>query len=136
MGKFLKQYDVLIFKAKEDLITAKYLLDGFNNHNLELKLDIIFFHLQQCTEKLIKSVLDFSGIKFPYSHDIEELVTLLQQNNIQTIPNIQRLIPLTEYAVDSRYVVIHDDLEDIDGYLEIVDELFLFVNNERSRLQK
>ena len=50
MATFLKQYEILFIKAKEDLVAAKYLLDGFNHHNLELNLDIIFFHLQQCAE--------------------------------------------------------------------------------------
>jgi len=29
--KFLKQYEILIIKAKDDLTSAKYLLDGFHN---------------------------------------------------------------------------------------------------------
>jgi HEPN domain-containing protein len=59
--KLLKQYEILLFKSEEDFIASKYLLDGFNNHNLELNLDIIFFHMQQALEKLMKCLLDFNG---------------------------------------------------------------------------
>jgi hypothetical protein len=40
--KFLKQYEILLLKAKEDFKAAKYLYDGFQNHNLALNLEIIY----------------------------------------------------------------------------------------------
>ena len=128
--KFLKQYEVLFLKAKEDLVVSKYLLDGFNNHNLELNLEIVFFHSQQCAEKLIKAILDFNNIKFPHSHDIEDLIKLVKSNNIEIIVNIDNLIPLTEYAVEGRYAIIHDDLDDTDKYIQILDELLEFIKKE------
>ena len=129
--KFLKQYEILYIKAKEDFVAGKYLLDGFNNHNLELKLEIIFFHFQQCSEKLIKSLLDFKEIKFPHNHNIRELIKLANDNKI-LIENKDELSMLTQYAVEGRYLIIHDDLSDADKYVEILDKLLIFIESHMS----
>jgi len=125
--EFLKQYEILITKAKEDFVAANYLLDGYNNHNLELKLEIIYFHLQQCAEKSIKSLLDFKNIKFPHTHDIEELINILNENNIKISNGIEKLTDLTEFTVDGRYAVVHDDLDDAEKYIDILKQLALHV---------
>ena len=130
MEKFLRQYEILFTKAKEDLTVAKYLLDGFHNHNLELNLEIIFFHLQQCAEKLIKAFLDFNKIKFPHTHDLKELISLMEDHQINFINDVKPFILLTQYAVEGRYAVIHDDLEDADEYIEILEKLLLFVESK------
>jgi HEPN domain-containing protein len=127
--KFLKQYKVLFLKAKEDLVASKYLLDGFNNHNLELNLEIVFFHFQQCAEKLIKTILDYNHIKFPHNHNIRELIKIANDSKI-TINNIDELSQLTQYAVEGRYAIIHDDLDDAEKYIGILNELLVFVQKE------
>ncbi|MFO7889317.1 MAG: hypothetical protein R6V04_03155 [bacterium] len=45
MGKFLKQYEILFKKAKFDLELAKYALDGFYNHKIEIELDNIQIYI-------------------------------------------------------------------------------------------
>lgn len=121
--KFLKQYDIFFLKAKEDLVASKYLFDGFQNHNLELNLEIVFFHLQQSCEKLIKSLLDFNMIKFPHTHDLGILIQLLEDNKISAIEHINKLLPLSDFAVEGRYAIILDDLEDVESYVALIDEL-------------
>lgn len=125
--KFLKQYEILFKKAKVDLHTAKILLISFDNGDIELELEVIFFHLQQCAEKLMKTILDFNNIKFPHTHDLKNLINLLNKNKINTILEIKSLELLTEYAVEGRYAVIHDDLEDTDKYIKILNKLLEFV---------
>ncbi len=127
--KFLKQYEILFLKANEDLVASKYLLDGFNNHNLELNLEIVFFHFQQCAEKLIKTILDYNSIKFPHNHNIRELIKIASDNLI-VIDKIDELSQLTQYAVEGRYAVIHDDLDDADKYIQILDDLLEFIKKE------
>ena len=129
MEEKLRQYEILLLKAKEDFTAGKYLLDGFQNHNLELNLDIIIFHFQQAAEKALKAILDFKYVKFPKNHDIAELVELLNLNKIKTIDNLQILESLTDYAVEGRYSIIHDDIEDADKYIPILDELISFACN-------
>ena len=55
--EFLKQYEVLYKKAKTDLKVAKNILEDFENGDDELDLEVVMFHLQQSTEKLLKSLL-------------------------------------------------------------------------------
>jgi len=119
--KLLKQHEILFIKAKEDFVAAKYLLDGFNHHGLELNLEIIFFHFQQCAEKLLKTVLDIHKIKFPHTHDLDNLMTLLEENNIFLFEDLEELLPLTDFAVEGRYSIIHDDLSDSDKYIVLLN---------------
>jgi len=125
--KLLKQHEILFIKAKEDFVAAKYLLDGFNHHGLELNLEIIFFHFQQCAEKLLKAVLDIHKIKFPHTHDLDNLMTLLEENNIFLFEDLEELLPLTDFAVEGRYSIIHDDLHDSDKYIALLNTLMEIV---------
>jgi HEPN domain-containing protein len=126
----LKQYEILFKKARVDLHSAKILLELFGNGDKELELEIVYFHMQQCAEKFIKTLLDFNKVKFPHTHDLEDLIYLLQTNKIDSIDKIESLIPLSEYAVEGRYAVIHDDLDDTDAYLKLLNELLVFVKKE------
>ncbi len=116
-NKFLKQYEILFKKAKVDLNTAKIVLHSFEQSEIELDLDVVMFHLQQSAEKLLKTLLDFNNIQFPRSHDIEELINLLEFNNIKLIDNVNFFISLTSFAVESRYDMILDDLNDAYQYI-------------------
>ena len=130
MAKFLKQYEILYKKAKVDLTTAKIILKSFEDGNTDLELSVIFFHLQQCVEKCIKAYLDFHKIKFPHTHDLKNLIDLLEDNNVCFIKEIDLIVLLTQYAVEGRYAIIHDDLNDVDKYIVILDELVEFVYNK------
>ncbi len=72
--KLLKQYEILFKKAKVDLNIAKLAMVAFKKGDIELDLEVIMFHLQQSVEKFIKTLLDYNTIKFPHTHDIEELI--------------------------------------------------------------
>ncbi len=123
MGKFLKPCDILFAKAWDDFIAAKYLHDGFNKGKIELNIEIILFHLQQCVEKIFKSILDYNNIKFPHTHDIDILIDLLKNSKIQLPENVEKLSDLTEFAVEGRYAIICDDIDRIDEYIAIIDNL-------------
>lgn len=127
MGKkFLKQYEILFKKATVDFNSAKVILYSFEKGTIELDIEVVFFHLQQSSEKLIKSLLDFHTIKFPRTHDLQSLINLLESHEIQ-LTNIEKLLPLSVYAVEGRYAILHDDLDDSDKYIEILDELLKIV---------
>jgi len=44
----------------------------------------------------------------------------------------EELIPLTDYAVEGRYAIMHDDLSDVDKYIEILSRLIEFVKTKIS----
>jgi len=125
----MKQHEIFLLKAKEDFNAAKYLLDGYRHHNLEIRLEVVFFHLQQCGEKLLKTLLDSRNIKFPRTHDIEDLIELCRSNSIILVEDIDMLVDLTDYAVEGRYAILHDDLQNMDKYLLILENLFLLQRN-------
>jgi len=122
--------DMFFYKGKIDLEAAKHILKYFNNGEIEIDFEVIYFHLQQCAEKLLKSLLSKYKIRVLKTHDIEDLLELLENQNIQTINNINILEKLTQYAVEGRYAILHDDLDDTDKYIVILDELLEFVKNE------
>jgi len=69
----------------------------------EVYLEDLCFNAQQAAEKAIKALLIKLGIRFPYTHDMTELLTLLEQAE-QIIPEeIKRAGALSDYAVESRY---------------------------------
>ncbi len=125
---FLRQYEILYKKARTDLKVAKNILEDFENGDDELDLEVIMFHLQQSTEKLIKSLLAYNRLHFTKTHSIAYLLDAVFENNIEIIEDAQKLIPLTEFAVEGRYAILHDDLDDVDKYIVIVSKLLEFVD--------
>ena len=91
------------------------------------------FHLQQCAEKLLKSLLSYNGIHFTKTHDLEKLLKVLKENNIIVLEESKELVELSEYAVEGRYAIIYDDLEDANKYIKILDKLVEFVKAEINR---
>jgi len=132
----LRQYEVLYKKAKSDFKAAKNLLQDFNRGDSELDMEIIMFHLQQASEKLLKSLLAYNKIHITKTHNIEFLIERCVEEQILLIDNIEALVPLSEYATEGRYAIIHDDMEDADRYIEILEKLFCFVDSKISKDKK
>lgn len=115
--------DMFLYKAIVDLNSAKYLLNGFNEDNIEIDIDKIYFELQQSAEKTLKSILSKHSIIFPKSHDIEQLIDLCVNNNILLVEDVERLIELSDYAVEGRYSIISDDINDSDDFIRLIEAL-------------
>ncbi len=60
---------------------------------------------------------------FPKSHNIELLIELCLSNNILLVDNIERLIELGDYAVEGRYSIINDDINDSDSFILLIEAL-------------
>lgn len=66
-------------------------------------VEIFGFHAQQTVEKLLKAWLSSLGIKYERTHDLQNLFSLLRDNN-QIVPaNFEELDYLTDFAVNFRY---------------------------------
>ena len=109
--------------------SATILYNDFQNGNSVLDIEVILFHLQQAAEKCLKAVLSFHQINYQRVHDLEVLVNLITENNIPIQINSIRLIDLSDFAVEGRYSVIHDDLVDAEKYFEEINQLYQQVNN-------
>ena len=61
------------------------------------------FDAQQAAEKAIKAVLLHLGVRFPYTHDLVDLLDLIEKTG-RTIPKAVRGADrLTRFAVATRY---------------------------------
>jgi HEPN domain-containing protein len=96
-----KRPDVLewVNKAEQDYETAVVMARKRNNP----VPDIVGFHSQQCIEKYLKAVLVLKKIDFPKTHDLIELLTILEEKE----PLLDALLPelrkLNPFSVQFRY---------------------------------
>jgi HEPN domain-containing protein len=121
-NNFLLPYEIFITKAKQDLTLVEKNID-----DNEVAPEIIFFHLQQAVEKALKALLDFSKVTFKKTHDLYELAEMAKENGIAVPDFVDKLCELTPYAVEARYALMHDDLEDARVFLENTQAFIDFV---------
>jgi HEPN domain-containing protein len=65
--------------AKADARIARLTLDSLQD---ELSINIAAYHTQQAIEKLLKSVLNLSGVTYPATHNLSLLMDLATQKQI------------------------------------------------------
>ena len=82
-------------KAEHDLGSARLLLTSDN------LFDSACFHSQQLAEKSIKAVLTHKSIRFKKIHDLDKLLSLLDDPDFDEFRNYALI--LNSYAVDARY---------------------------------
>jgi len=123
MAEFMKHYEVLLKKAKVDLRAAKNLYDDISRGDTELDYEVVLFHLHQCAEKFMKSLLALHEIDFPKVHDLELLADILSEKDIPTGLDIEILTELSDYAVEGRYAFIHEDIKEVDNYIKMLDKV-------------
>ena len=123
MAGFLNQYEILFIKAKADLSASNVLYDSLMKGNSGLDLEVICFHLQQGAEKLMKAVLSKNHINYPKIHDLETLLILITDNGIAFDTNRELLIELNDYAVEGRYAIMHEELENIKDMFFLLSDM-------------
>jgi len=122
-------YDIFIYKAIIDLNSAKCLLKAFNNNEIEIDIEKIYFELQQSAEKYLKAQLSKFAINAPKSHDLEQIIDICRENHIELNEQVDLLIELSDYAVEGRYAIIHDDIDESDKYIALLEEIYANENN-------
>jgi len=123
-GKFPHQYEILFKKADADLALVEHALAL---EDKPIEIDIIFFHLQQAVEKYLKALVCYNGVHFEKIHDIDKIITVCRSNSINLPDYIDVFIELNPYAVEGRYAVIADDIDDAGGYAKLLRQLREFV---------
>lgn len=61
------------------------------------------FQAQQAGEKALKAVFVARKIPYPYTHDINALLSVLEQNGVVIPEPLWSAVSLTSYASDTRY---------------------------------
>ncbi len=85
-------------KADADFDLAEHLLAEGSNF-----LNAIAFHCQQAVEKYLKAFLVWHQIHFPKTHDLEELLDLVETVEAGLAESLRDVIVLTPYGVEVRY---------------------------------
>jgi HEPN domain-containing protein len=127
--KFLKQYQILYKKACVDLESARFLLHAIEKNSEALDIEVVFFHLQQAAEKFLKTLCSYKKVHVGKTHDISNLIEIIINNGIECPDYINEFGVLTQYAVEGRYAVIHDDYHDAGKFLELMKKFKMFTNN-------
>ncbi|MFQ5794099.1 MAG: HEPN domain-containing protein [Candidatus Bipolaricaulia bacterium] len=84
-------------RARSNLIRAKSEIPG-------VYLEDLCFDAQQAAERAIKALLIQNKMRFPYVHDLSELLTRVMERAGQVVPEaIKQAMRLTRYAVVTRY---------------------------------
>jgi HEPN domain-containing protein len=96
--KWKEQARSLIKKAEQDEFAADKRLE-----DPAAPGEIIGFHLQQATEKLLKAALSFSKLEFPRTHQLVVLIDLLNDHGVSVPEDFEDLKMLAPYAVKFRY---------------------------------
>ncbi|MBI3166041.1 MAG: HEPN domain-containing protein [Chloroflexi bacterium] len=113
--------DVWIDHAEDDFNAAGKLLRG--------KKPSIYgacFHAQQCAEKYMKAILVFREQRFPMTHDLVILNTLLQQVGVDMQISEDLLELLSSYAVRARYSGETPEMDDAKEVLKIAKQVRAF----------
>lgn len=76
--------------------------------------EIFGFHIQQAVEKALKAWLCVLGSRFPRTHDLDELGTLLEEAGQEIPAFLPDLLEFTDFAVAFRYDAFPEIEGDID----------------------
>ncbi|NGZ26813.1 MAG: HEPN domain-containing protein [Magnetococcales bacterium] len=99
----LKNAKILLILAKDDLRAMGGMLDD------EVFSDAIFgFHAQQAVEKGIKAWLSNCGVYYPKTHDIDQLLALMEEKGMDMVDS-GYWSQLNPFAVQFRYSLMEMD---------------------------
>lgn len=84
--------------AEDDRAAAAALLDIAGVSDA-----IVAFHAQQAVEKSLKAVLAWSGVDFPFTHNLAALFQLCEDADVNVPEELEEADLLTPYAVAARY---------------------------------
>ena len=85
-------------KADDDIGLAEHLLS-----ERSVFANAIAFHSQQAAEKYLKAFLVWREVEFPKTHDLDELLDLVQTVNEHLAASLRDVIVLTPYGAEFRY---------------------------------
>jgi HEPN domain-containing protein len=106
--------ELLLRKASQDL----YVLERLSA-DLATPDEILGFHAQQAVEKMLKAALTNRAIRYGRTHDLTELLNLLQQHQFSVPADLEQVKQLTQFAVEFRYTELPPTF-DRSGALEVV----------------
>lgn len=99
----------LLAKVEQDLAALRHLVPID-----EIADEIIGFHAQQAAEKALKAVLAWHGIPYRRTHDLAELLDILEDHGVKVPAAVEEVDILTPFAVEMRYGMLSSDEPPLD----------------------
>ena len=123
----MRSYEAWIYKAENDLKSAKKLLAGDDPI-----MDTSIYHTQQCAEKALKGYLAFKSQPLKKSHDIELLVEFCSKIDIEFETLYVFSENLNPYATAFRYpdIYLEPDFDEVNEAIEMAREILDFVKSK------
>ena len=75
---------------------------------------LIVFHAQQAIEKALKAVLVEHEVDFPRTHDLEQLVEVIEAAGIAWPAVLNKVLEFTSFATQGRYPGFADPITEAD----------------------
>ncbi|OGP69034.1 MAG: hypothetical protein A2170_06225 [Deltaproteobacteria bacterium RBG_13_53_10] len=93
------------------------------------------FHAQQAVEKALKAVLFSHRIDFPLTHDIDELIDILDNAGISLPSEFSNAGILTPYAVETRYPGYWGEItdHDVDEAIQLSEKVVTWAKEKVSK---
>ncbi len=112
-------------KANQDMTVIEKWL-----HDPDIADEILGFHAQQAAEKMLKAVLAYQAIDFPFTHRLADLMDVSKEYGICLPDRFEDVRFLTPFAVEFRYDLYEEDEESVDfeEVLALLTELRRWVN--------
>ena len=85
-------------KANADMALAEHLLSDETAFP-----SAIAFHCQQAAEKYLKALLAWRDVEFPKTHELANLIKLIETNDAKLAASLLDVIVLTPYGVELRH---------------------------------
>lgn len=100
-------------RAKSNLLQARAEQPG-------VYLEDLCFNAQQAVEKALKALLLKRNIRFPYVHDLAQLIHILEKHGEELPREVREAAALSDYAVEARYPGVTEPVTD-EEYSETVE---------------
>ncbi|MBI4659392.1 MAG: HEPN domain-containing protein [Verrucomicrobia bacterium] len=93
---------------------------------------LIAFHAQQTVEKALKAVLVQLNKEFPRTHDLEQLVELVEGAGLVWPKELDRVIEFTPFAAQRRYPGFDDPIDrtDADEAVGLAEEVLTWAKQK------
>ena len=111
-------------RARSNLIRARHQISGVYLEDLCFDAhpkgtSSLPLRAQQAAEKSVKAVLIHIGVDFPYTHDLADLLTLVEDEGVSVPAPVLDATILSDYAVETRYPGLTEPVTE-DEYEEAV----------------
>ena len=96
----------------------------------EILYEDLCFDCQQSAEKALKALLISLDKEFPWTHSIARLLELVSKAGIEIPAEVERVIDLTDYAVEARYPGEREPIseEEYEEALKLAEAVFDWVS--------